>query len=101
MVFTTGQTLHVLVGAAFVALASVHVWQRRRRTVHTLVSHLTGITRLVKHRGHGHKVGLPVGDLGLPAVFVPWHVVSALALLTYLRVHVVRRWPRLRTSSIR
>ena len=124
LVFTRGLTLHVLVGVAFVVLAAVHVWQRRR-TVHSLLGHLAHASRVVRPRGRlalsdlalacltlnvlvsglvdwlrGEKTSLPLQDLGMPDRFVSWHTVSAVALCAYLVVHVVRRRRRLRTSFI-
>jgi hypothetical protein len=43
---------------------------------------------------HPRGVGIPFRDIG-------WHVASALVLVVYLFVHVVRRWGRIRRSVIR
>ena len=45
----------------------------------------------------GSPLLLPV----LPPPFDRWHLLSSVALIVYLIIHVSRRWRRLRRSTIR
>lgn len=121
----TEGTAHLGVGSAFVALAVVHVAQRRH-TVARLARNLgrvrTWLTRRVRLAWSdlvlalltlnvlvsgtddlvtGNQVILHPSSVGIPFRDIGWHVASALVLLAYLCVHVGRRWGRLRRSVIR
>jgi hypothetical protein len=117
----SGTTDHAIIGLLVLALVMVHLIQRRH-TVGRLVS------RLVGHRGSGHQLRQSLSDLVLwiltlnamvsglmdyldghtillpipgPFIFQKWHLMSALLLLIYATVHVVRRRKRLRFSRVR
>ena len=121
----TEGTPHLVVGLGFVALGGVHVAQRRH-TVARLLGSLGRAHTWFRRRGrlawsdlilallaldvlvsgvwdllsgsqvifHPRQVGIPLRDMG-------WHVLSALVLLAYLSVHVVRRRGRIRHTAIR
>ena len=116
---------HLVAGAAFVALAIVHVVQRRH-TVARLVGNLGRARTWFRRRGRlawsdvilailtlnvlvsgiddlvsGNQVILHPREVGIPFRDMGWHVLSALVLLVYLCVHVARRWGRIRRSAIR
>ena len=116
---------HLVVGLAFVALAGVHVAQRRH-TVARLLGNLGRARTWFRRRGRlawsdvvlalltlnvlvsgtydllsGNQVILHPRDIGIPFRDIGWHVASALVLLVYLCVHVARRWGRIRRSAIR
>lgn len=116
---------HLAVGLAFVALAGVHVAQRRY-TVGRLLGNLGRARTWFGRRGRlawsdvvlalltlnvlasgtydllsGNQVILHPRNVGIPFRDMGWHVLSALVLLAYLCVHVARRWSRLRRSAIR
>jgi hypothetical protein len=116
---------HLVAGSAFVALAGVHVAQRRH-TVARLLGNLGRARTWVRRRGRlawsdtvlalltlnvlvsgtydllsGNQVILHPRDVGIPFRDIGWHVASALVLLVYLCVHVARRWGRIRRSAIR
>jgi hypothetical protein len=118
-------TPHLVVGLAFVALAGIHVAQRRH-TVSRLLANLGRVRTWVTRRGRlawsdavlalltlnlfasgtydwlsGDKVILQPRAVGIPFRDIGWHVVSALVLLAYLCVHIARRWDRVRRSVIR
>jgi hypothetical protein len=122
---TTEGWPHLVAGLAFVALVGVHVAQRRY-TVARLLGNL-GRARAWFRRGgrlawsdvvlalltlnvlvsgiydllSGNQVILHPRDVGIPFRDIGWHVASALVLLVYLCVHVMRRWGRIRRSAIR
>jgi hypothetical protein len=116
---------HLVVGAAFVALAILHVVQRRH-TVARLFGNLGRARTWLRRRGRlawsdvvlslltlnvlvsgtydlvsGNQVILHPRSLGIPLRDIGWHVASALVLLVYLCVHVARRSGRIRRSVIR
>ena len=116
---------HLVVGLAFVALAGLHVAQRRH-TVARLLGNLGRARTWFRRRGRlawsdavlalltlnvlvsgtydllsGNQVILHPRDVGIPFRDIGWHVASALVLLAYLCVHVGRRWGRIRRSAIR
>lgn len=116
---------HLLVGSVFVALAAVHVVQRRH-TVARLLGNLGRPLSWLKRRGRlawsdliltlltlnvlvsgtydlatGTQVILHPRSAGVPFRDIGWHVSAALLLLVYLCVHVARRWGRIRRSVIR
>jgi len=116
---------HLVVGSAFVAVAIVHVVQRRH-TVARLLGNLGRARTWLRRRGRlawsdlvlalltvnvlvsgtwdlitGNQVILHPRSVGIPFRDIGWHVASALALLAYLCVHVARRWGRLRRSTVR
>ena len=116
---------HLVVGLAFVALAGVHVAQRRH-TVARLLGNLGRARTWFRRRGRlawsdvvlalltlnvlvsgtydllsGNQVILHPRDVGIPFRDIGWHVASALVLLVYLCMHVARRWGRIRRSAIR
>jgi hypothetical protein len=116
---------HLVVGLAFVALAAVHLVQRRH-TVARLLSNLGRARTWFRRRGRlawsdmvlalltlnvlasgtydllsGNQVILHPRNVGIPFRDIGWHVASALVLLVYLCVHVARRWGRIRRSAIR
>ena len=116
---------HVVVGSDFVALAILHVVQRRH-TVARLIGNLGRARTWLRRRGRlawsdvvlacltlnvlvsgtydlvsGNQVILHPREVGIPFRDMGWHVLSALLLLVYLCVHVARRWGRIRRSAIR
>lgn len=116
---------HLVVGLAFVALAGVHVAQRRH-TIARLLGNLGRARTWFRRRGRlawsdvvlalltlnvlasgtydllsGNQVILHPRTIGIPFRDIGWHVLSALVLLVYLCVHVARRWGRIRRSAIR
>ena len=116
---------HLVVGLAFVALAAVHLVQRRH-TVARLLSNLGRARTWFRRRGRlawsdmvlalltlnvlasgtydllsGNQVILHPRGIGIPFRDIGWHVLSALVLLVYLCVHVARRWGHIRRSAIR
>jgi hypothetical protein len=116
---------HLVVGLAFVALAGVHVGQRRH-TIARLLGNLGRARTWFGRRGRlawsdvvlalltlnvlasgtydllsGNQVILHPHTIGIPFRDIGWHVLSALVLLVYLCVHVARRWGRIRRSAIR
>ena len=118
-------TPHLVVGLAFVVLVGIHVVQRRH-TVVRLLENLGRVRRWFRRRGRlawsdlilalltinvlvsgtydwfsGTKVMLHPRADGIPFRDIGWHVLSALLLLAYLAVHVVRRRRRIRRTAIR
>jgi hypothetical protein len=118
-------TPHLVVGLAFVALAGLHVAQRRH-TIARLLGNLGRTRKWFRRRGRlawsdvilallalnvlasgiydllsGNQVILHPREVGIPFRDIGWHVMSALVLLVYLCVHVVRRSGRIRHSAIR
>jgi hypothetical protein len=116
---------HLVIGLAFVALAGVHLAQRRH-TVARLLGNLGRARTWFRRRGRlawsdlvlalltlnvlasgtydalaGYQVILHPRGIGIPFRDMGWHVLSALVLLVYLCVHVARRWGRIRHSVIR
>jgi hypothetical protein len=116
---------HLVVGLAFVALAGLHVAQRRH-SVARLLGNLGRARRWFCRRGRlawsdvvlalltlnvlasgtydllsGNQVILHPRGIGIPLRDIGWHVLSALALLVYLCVHATRRRGRIRRSAIR
>jgi hypothetical protein len=116
---------HLVVGLAFVALAVVHLVQRRH-TVARLLSNLGRARTWLRRPGRlawsdaalalltlnvlasgtydlvsGAQVILHPRGIGIPFRDIGWHVASALVLLVYLCMHVARRWGRIRRSAIR
>jgi len=113
--------IHADVGLAFAALVIVHLAQRRHR-IAGMFARLRGFRRRVGRElrllasdvilvfvtvnvvvsglldwNRGAPLLLPV----LPLPFDRWHLLSSVALVAYLVVHVSRRWRRLRRSTIR
>jgi hypothetical protein len=118
----SGTTDHAVIGLLVLALVLVHLTQRRH-AVQRLVSRLFGrqssIGRQTRQAASdvilwlltlnamvsgvadfvvGHTIFLPIPG---PNVLQKWHAMSALILLAYVIVHVIRRRKRLRTSQIR
>jgi hypothetical protein len=118
-------TPHLVVGLAFVALAGIHVAQRRH-TVSRLLGNLGRVRTWATRRSRlawsdvilaaltvnvlasgtydwltGNQVILQPREVGIPFRTIGWHVLSALVLLVCLCVHVTRRWGRIRRSAIR
>jgi hypothetical protein len=116
---------HLVVGLAFVALAGVHVAQRRH-TVARLLRNLGRARTWLRGSGRlawsdlvlavltlnvltsgtydllsGTQVILHPRNIGIPFRDIGWHVLSALVLLVYLCVHVTRRRGHIRRSAIR
>jgi len=116
---------HLVIGLAFVALAGVHVVQRRH-TVARLLGNLGRARTWFRRRGRlawsdvilalltlnvlasgtydslsGNQVILHPRGIGIAFRDIGWQVLSAIVLLVYLCVHVARRWGRLRHSAIR
>jgi hypothetical protein len=116
---------HLVVGLAFVALAGVHVVQRRH-TIARLLRNLGHASKWLRRQGRlawsdtvlalltinvlasgtydllsGNQVILHPRSVGIPFRDIGWHVASALVLLVYLCAHVARRWGRIRRSAIR
>jgi hypothetical protein len=116
---------HLVVGLAFVALAGVHVAQRRH-TVARLLRNLGRARTWLRRSGRlawsdlvlavltlnvlasgtydllsGNQVILHPRNIGIPFRDIGWHVLSALVLLVYLCMHVTRRRGHIRRSAIR
>ncbi|MDE3094283.1 MAG: hypothetical protein KGJ47_10945 [Acidobacteriota bacterium] len=116
----SGTTNHAIVSVVVLVVILAHLYQRRH-TVARLSS------QLLRRRGRaknsrlaisdtilwlivantmvsgvadyvvGHTIFLPIPG---PVVFQKWHGFSAIVLLVYVTVHVLRRRRRLRTSHI-
>jgi hypothetical protein len=111
--------IHADIGLAFVGLVVVHLAQRRR-TVARMMSQLRRAKSFAERRirlvasdvilafltlnvlvsgvldwSRGEPIQLP-----LPPPFDRWHLLSSVALVIYLVVHVWRRRKRLRRSTI-
>ncbi len=116
---------HLVVGLAFGALVGLHLVQRRH-TVARLLGNLGRARTWFRPRGRlawsdvvlalltlnvlvsgtydllsGTQVILHPRSVGIPFRDIGWHVLSALVLLAYLTVHVVRRRQRIRRTTIR
>lgn len=116
---------HLVVGLAFVALAVVHLVQRRH-TVARLLGNLGRARTWFGRPGRlawsdlvvalltlnvlasgtfdllsGNQVILHPRSVGIPFRDIGWHVLSALVLLVYLGLHVARRRGNIRRSTIR
>jgi hypothetical protein len=116
---------HLVVGLAFVALAVVHLVQRRH-TVARLLGNLGRARTWFGRPGRlawsdlvvalltlnvlasgtydllsGNQVILHPRSVGIPFRDIGWHVLSALGLLVYLGLHVARRRGNIRRSTIR
>lgn len=117
----SGTTNHAIIGLIVLAFVLVHLVQRRhtvwrlisrfwvRRTPETrkrmAVSDLILWLLIVNATASGvadflvgHTIFL---SLPGPGFFHKWHAMSALVLLVYVIVHVIRRRSRLRTSHVR
>src|ERR1019366_2219942 len=117
----SGTTNHAIISLIVLGIVLVHLWQRRH-TVRRLFARLIGHQSSPAHRSFqapsdlilwiltlnavvsgvadylvGHQIFLPVSG---PIIFQKWHAMSALVLLVYVIVHVVRRRKRLRRSHI-
>ena len=111
--------IHADIGLVFVGLVVVHLLQRRR-TVTRLASRLARARSFAERRIHlaGSDLllafitlnvlvsgvldwsrGQPI-ELPLPRPFDRWHLLSGVALVIYLIVHVWHRRKRLRGSTI-
>ncbi len=113
--------IHAGVGLAFGGLVVVHLAQRRHR-IAGMLAQVRGLRRRVARElrllasdailafitanvvvsglldwNQGSPLLLPV----LPLPFDRWHLLSSVALIVYLIVHISRRWRRLRRSTIR
>ena len=113
--------IHAGVGLAFAGLVVVHLAQRRHR-IAGMLAQVRGLRRRVARElrllasdavlafitanvvvsglldwNQGSPLLLP----GMPLPFDRWHLLSSVALIVYLIVHVSRRWRRLRRSTIR
>jgi hypothetical protein len=111
--------IHADIGLVFVGLVVVHLAQRRR-TVARMMSEFVHARPFAKRRirlaasdvliafitlnvlvsgvwdwSRGEPIELP-----LPSPFDRWHLLSGVALVIYLMVHVSRRRRRLRRSTI-
>jgi hypothetical protein len=111
--------IHADIGLAFAGLVVVHLAQRRR-TVTRMMSQLVRAKSFAERRirlvasdlilafltlnvlvsgvldwSRGEPIQLP-----LPPPFDRWHLLSSVALVIYLVVHVWRRRKRLRRSTI-
>jgi hypothetical protein len=118
-------TIHVIFGVAFMIMMLCHLFQRRR-TVKSLLMRLARsqsrskkMTRLAISDvilellvlnvlvsgivdGLNHQATqMPLASaIGLPPGLSQWHKLSALVLVVYATVHVIRRRKRLRRSHI-
>jgi hypothetical protein len=113
--------IHAGVGLVFGGLVVVHLTQRRHR-IAGMLAQVRGLRRRIARElrllasdavlafitanvvvsglldwNQGSPLLLPV----LPLPFDRWHLLSSVALIVYLIVHVSRRWRRLRRSTIR
>lgn len=116
----SGTTNHAIISVVVFVILLVHLCQRRH-TIARFASQLTGrrgrskTSRLalsdtilwlivantmvsgIADYVVGHTIFLPLPG---PVVIQKWHGFSAIVLLVYVTVHVLRRRPRLRTSHI-
>ncbi len=113
--------IHADVGLVFAGLVVVHLAQRRNR-IAVMLARFRGLHRRVARElrllasdailafitasvvvsglldwNRGSPLLLPV----LPSPFDRWHLLSSVALVVYLIIHISRRWRRLRRSTIR
>ena len=118
----SGTTDHSIIGVVVLGLVIVHLTQRRH-TVRRLASRLFVRRTAAEHHSRLAESDLVLGILMLnatvsgvadfiaghtiflsipgPGIVQKWHAMSALVLLVYVIVHVVRRRKRLRTSHVR
>ena len=116
----SGTTNHAIVSVVVFVVILAHLYQRRH-TVARLTSQLFRWRRRAKNSRLalsdtilwlivantmvsgfadyvvGHTIFLPIPG---PIVFQKWHGFSAIVLLVYVTVHLIRRRRRLRTSHI-
>ena len=117
----SGIGLHEIVGLVFAGLVVAHLMQRRNR-VRGLLAQLASVTSWRRRGGRlawsdlaltfifVNLIVSGVADYfyGQPGIFITvglpkpmrWHSASAIALLVYLIVHVIRRFRRLRHSRV-
>jgi hypothetical protein len=115
----SGTTDHAIIGLLVFALVIVHLIQRRhtvRRLAVRLFGHSPGrqsrqaasdtilwilmLNTMASGAADfivGHTILLPIPG---PYLFQKWHLMSALVLLIYVIVHVVRRRKRILTSRV-
>ena len=118
----SGVTDHAIIGFIILGLVVAHLLQRRH-AVRRLLTRLANRETLTATRSSqgasdlilwlltlnamisgttdfliGHQILLPIPG---PIIIEKWHAFSALVLLIYVMVHVIRRRSRLRTSRIR
>ena len=116
----SGITDHAIIGFVVLAFIIVHLTQRRhtvkrllatlahrtknatssRRAASDLILWLLTLNVMVSGTVDfvlGHETLLPVPG---PLIFQKWHGFSAIVLVVYVTVHVIRRRSRLRTSRI-
>jgi hypothetical protein len=116
----SGTTNHSIIGLIVLALVLTHLYQRRhtvarlisklwkrssetrtRMAVSDLILWLFVLNAMISGVADflvGHTIFLSIPG---PNLFQKWHAMSALVLLVYVVVHVIRRRARLRTSRIR
>lgn len=117
----SGTTDHAIIGFVVLAFITVHLTQRRhtirrlldalahrtknstskRRAASGLILWLLTLNVMVSGTVDlvlGHETLLAVPG---PLIFQKWHGFSAIVLLVYVTVHVIRRRSRFRTSRIR
>jgi hypothetical protein len=115
------QAYHTVVGLVFVGLVVIHLAQRRR-TIARMATQIVRAKSFVERRirlavsdlvlffitanvlisgvvdwSRGYPTQLPL----LPAPFYRWHLISSIALVIYLIVHIWHRRNRLWRSTIR
>jgi hypothetical protein len=116
----SGVTDHAIIGLVVFGIVLVHLIQRRH-TIGRLLTRMIGGSRETRLRLvwsdailwflilnvtvsgvvdfiHGQAVYLPIPG---PYALQRWHELSALILLVYVIVHVIRRRNRLRNSRVR
>jgi hypothetical protein len=113
--------VHVIIGLIFLSLVVLHLLQRRKR-IRGLLVHFKSVSTWTRRGGR-----LAWSDLILTFIFsnlivsgiadyfvggggifistgvirpIRWHALSAILLLAYLLVHVIRRARRLRNSKV-
>ena len=113
LVFEPILSLHIALGLGFIALVMAHLSQRRRVSV-ALIRRLHRVRHVLHASGR-----LALSDAALAALTVAmfasgiwdwatgrptkirWHAITGVILAGYLLVHTVRRWRRLRSSTVR
>lgn len=118
-------TIHVIFGVLFMVMMLVHLFQRRR-TIKALLKRLVGtqartktstrlaiadiilellvlnvlVSGIIDGLTH-HATQFPLANLlHLPPGLDQWHKLSAIVLVIYATVHIIRRRKRLRRSHI-
>jgi protein-S-isoprenylcysteine O-methyltransferase Ste14 len=106
-------TIHIVLGLVFSAFVVIHLVQRRR-TTSRLAKRLLRLGRRSLSQSKQAVADLCLSLLSIAMLIsgfwdwsighptrIRWHALTGVALAVLLLCHTVRRWKRLRTSSVR